>query len=197
MQTHHHLAELAQACGAVRRVERERAVRDRKRIVEPTGVDQLDGEPVEHLDVAWKRPFDASEPPARQDFGVAALAVEEGRALVIALNKWDLLTEKTDRTFDEVVAIARDASARTRRCLRPGVSRSARVNLLSSSKKASRAFNRGTLRPQTGRIGQVLVSRLKHSRSSSVGSAARTTSPRRATDTDWACVASGHRPPRG
>jgi len=35
--------------------------------------------------------FDASVPPARQDFGVAALVVEEGRALVIALNKWDLV----------------------------------------------------------------------------------------------------------
>ena len=38
--------------------------------------------------------FDASVPPARQDFGVAALAVEEGRALVIALNKWDLVESR-------------------------------------------------------------------------------------------------------
>jgi GTP-binding protein len=44
--------------------------------------------------------FDGSEPPARQDFGVAALAAEEGRALVIALNKWDLVRARR-RTLDD------------------------------------------------------------------------------------------------
>ena len=32
---------------------------------------------------------------------------EEGRGLVIALNKWDLLAEKTDRSFDEYVVAMR------------------------------------------------------------------------------------------
>jgi GTP-binding protein len=38
--------------------------------------------------------LDATEPPARQDFTVAALAVEEGRAPVIALNKWDAVEDR-------------------------------------------------------------------------------------------------------
>ncbi len=38
-----------------------------------------------------------------QDAHVAGFVTEEGRGLVIALNKWDLLAEKTDRTFDEYV----------------------------------------------------------------------------------------------
>ena len=40
--------------------------------------------------------FDATEPPSRQDFGVAALAVEEGRAPVIALNKWDAVDNRRE-----------------------------------------------------------------------------------------------------
>ena len=38
--------------------------------------------------------LDATEPPARQDFTVAARAVEEGRAPVIALNKWDAVENR-------------------------------------------------------------------------------------------------------
>jgi GTP-binding protein len=40
--------------------------------------------------------FDATEPPSRQDFGVAALVVEEGRAPVIALNKWDAVEHRKE-----------------------------------------------------------------------------------------------------
>jgi GTP-binding protein len=47
---------------------------------------------------------DAEEGLTAQDAHVAGYVAEEGRGLVVALNKWDLLTEKTDRTFDEVVA---------------------------------------------------------------------------------------------
>ena len=44
-----------------------------------------------------------------QDAHVAGFVAEEGRGLVIALNKWDLLAEKTDRSFDEyVVAMRRE-----------------------------------------------------------------------------------------
>ena len=35
--------------------------------------------------------FDATEPPAKQDFGIANRLAEEGRAPVIVLNKWDLV----------------------------------------------------------------------------------------------------------
>ena len=37
--------------------------------------------------------FDATEPPAKQDFGIANRLAEEGRAPVIVLNKWDLVEE--------------------------------------------------------------------------------------------------------
>jgi GTP-binding protein len=37
--------------------------------------------------------FDATEPPAKQDFGIAGSLAEEGRAPVIVLNKWDLVAE--------------------------------------------------------------------------------------------------------
>jgi GTP-binding protein len=47
---------------------------------------------------------DAFQGLTAQDAHVAGFVVEEGKGLVIALNKWDLLAEKTDRTFDEYVA---------------------------------------------------------------------------------------------
>ncbi len=53
--------------------------------------------------------IDAFEGLTAQDAHVAGFVAEEGRGLVIALNKWDLLVEKTDRSFDEYVeAMRRD-----------------------------------------------------------------------------------------
>jgi GTP-binding protein len=48
--------------------------------------------------------LDAVDGMTAQDAHVAGYVVEEGRGLVVAVNKWDLLAEKTDRTFDEYVA---------------------------------------------------------------------------------------------
>ncbi|MGD0017650.1 MAG: ribosome biogenesis GTPase Der [Candidatus Limnocylindrales bacterium] len=45
--------------------------------------------------------IDAFQGLTAQDAHVAGFVVEEGRGLVLALNKWDLLAEKTDRSFDE------------------------------------------------------------------------------------------------
>jgi GTP-binding protein len=50
---------------------------------------------------------DAAQGLTAQDAHVAGFIVEEGRGLVVALNKWDLLVEKTDRTFDEYTAALR------------------------------------------------------------------------------------------
>jgi GTP-binding protein len=50
---------------------------------------------------------DAAEGLTAQDAHVAGYVVDEGRGLVVAINKWDLLEEKTDRTFDEYVATIR------------------------------------------------------------------------------------------
>ena len=47
--------------------------------------------------------IDAVEGLTAQDAHVAGYAVEEGKGLVLAVNKWDLLVEKTDRTFDQYV----------------------------------------------------------------------------------------------
>lgn len=47
--------------------------------------------------------IDAVDGLTAQDAHVAGYVVEEGRGLVVAVNKWDLLAEKTDRTFDEYV----------------------------------------------------------------------------------------------
>ncbi len=55
---------------------------------------------VERADVAILV-IDAFEGLTAQDAHVAGFVAEEGRGLVLALNKWDLLAEKTDRTFDE------------------------------------------------------------------------------------------------
>lgn len=53
--------------------------------------------------------IDAVDGMTAQDAHVAGYVVEEGKGLVVAVNKWDLLAEKTDRTFDEYVArIRRD-----------------------------------------------------------------------------------------
>jgi GTP-binding protein len=50
---------------------------------------------------------DASDGLTAQDAHVAGFVAEEGRGLVVALNKWDLLVEKTGRTFDEYVTAMR------------------------------------------------------------------------------------------
>jgi len=47
--------------------------------------------------------IDAVEGLTSQDAHVAGYAVEEGKGLVVAVNKWDLVAEKTDRTFDQYV----------------------------------------------------------------------------------------------
>lgn len=45
--------------------------------------------------------IDAVEGLTSQDAHVAGYVVEEGKGLVVAVNKWDLVAEKTDRTFDQ------------------------------------------------------------------------------------------------
>jgi GTP-binding protein len=45
--------------------------------------------------------IDAVEGLTAQDAHVAGYVVEEGRGLVVAVNKWDLVAEKTDKTFDQ------------------------------------------------------------------------------------------------
>jgi GTP-binding protein len=47
--------------------------------------------------------IDAVEGLTSQDAHVAGYAVEEGKGLILAVNKWDLVAEKTDRTFDQYV----------------------------------------------------------------------------------------------
>jgi GTP-binding protein len=47
--------------------------------------------------------IDAVEGLTAQDAHVAGYVVDEGRGLVIAVNKWDLVESKTDRTFDQYV----------------------------------------------------------------------------------------------
>jgi GTP-binding protein len=61
---------------------------------------------VERADVAVLV-IDAFEGLTAQDAHVAGFVAEEGRGLVLALNKWDLLAEKTDKTFDEFVSSMR------------------------------------------------------------------------------------------
>ena len=46
---------------------------------------------------------DAVEGLTSQDAHVAGYVVEEGKGLVIAVNKWDLVEDKTDKTFDQYV----------------------------------------------------------------------------------------------
>ena len=51
--------------------------------------------------------LDAVDGLTAQDAHVAGYVVEEGKGLVVAINKWDLLADKTDRTFDQYVATIR------------------------------------------------------------------------------------------
>jgi GTP-binding protein len=54
--------------------------------------------------------LDAQDGLTAQDAHVAGYAVEEGKGLVIAINKWDVIEEKTGTTFDEYAAdIRREA----------------------------------------------------------------------------------------
>ena len=53
--------------------------------------------------------LDAVDGLTAQDAHVAGYVVEEGKGLVVAINKWDAL-EKTDKTFDQYVKqLRRDA----------------------------------------------------------------------------------------
>src|SRR6185295_18624105 len=45
--------------------------------------------------------IDAVEGLTAQDAHIAGYVVEEGRGLVIAVNKWDAVESKTDQTFDQ------------------------------------------------------------------------------------------------
>ena len=47
--------------------------------------------------------IDAVEGLTAQDAHIAGYVVEEGKGLLVVVNKWDLLAEKTDRTFDQYV----------------------------------------------------------------------------------------------
>jgi GTP-binding protein len=47
--------------------------------------------------------IDAVEGFTAQDAHVAGYVIEEGKGLVVAVNKWDLVADKTDRTFDQYV----------------------------------------------------------------------------------------------
>jgi GTP-binding protein len=47
--------------------------------------------------------LDAVDGLTAQDAHVAGYVADEGKGLVVAINKWDLLAEKSDRTFDEYV----------------------------------------------------------------------------------------------
>ncbi len=47
--------------------------------------------------------IDAVEGLTAQDAHVAGYAVEEGKGLVLAVNKWDLVEDKTDKTFDQYI----------------------------------------------------------------------------------------------
>ncbi len=47
--------------------------------------------------------IDALEGLTAQDAHIAGYVVEEGKGLVVAVNKWDIVEEKTDRTFDRYV----------------------------------------------------------------------------------------------
>ncbi len=47
--------------------------------------------------------LDAVDGLTAQDAHVAGYVADEGKGLVVAINKWDLLAEKTDRSFDEYV----------------------------------------------------------------------------------------------
>ncbi len=47
--------------------------------------------------------IDAVEGLTAQDAHIAGYVVEEGKGLVLAVNKWDLVESKTDRTFDRYV----------------------------------------------------------------------------------------------
>ena len=44
--------------------------------------------------------LDATDPMARQDLTIARRAIDEGRGLVVVLNKWDLVTEKRETLRD-------------------------------------------------------------------------------------------------
>jgi GTP-binding protein len=51
--------------------------------------------------------LDAADGLTAQDAHVAGYVIEEGKGLIIAVNKWDLVEDKTPKSFDELVVTLR------------------------------------------------------------------------------------------
>ena len=57
--------------------------------------------------------LDAHDGLTAQDAHVAGYVIEEGKGLVIAVNKWDIVEDKTHKSFDDFVVDPRAASSRS------------------------------------------------------------------------------------
>ena len=65
--------------------------------------------------------LDAEQPFEKQDLQIADLIAQEGRALVIAVNKWDLVRERDKRLAELREKCQRLAAANQGRGARAGV----------------------------------------------------------------------------
>ena len=103
--------------------------------------------------------IDAVDGLTAQDAHVAGYVVEEGKGLVVAVNKWDLVEEKTDRTFDEYVdwhPPARRRSSTSRRSSRSAPRPASASGACSRRRSTSGASAAGASRPasSTGSLGE-------------------------------------------
>ena len=85
--------------------------------------------------------IDALQPLERQDLTIANLVAEEGRALVLAANKWDLVRTRKAALARSARAARRVAAAAARRRARPG---------LGADRRRARRADAGGVRGRCG-----------------------------------------------
>ena len=105
--------------------------------------------------------LDAVDGLTAQDAHVAGYVVDEGKGLVVAINKWDLLAEKTDRTLRRVrraASGARSRSSTSRRSSRSAPRPASGSGACSRPRSTSGASGASGSRPasSTGSLGEAV-----------------------------------------
>ena len=88
--------------------------------------------------------MDATEPLEKQDLQLADLVADEGRALVLALNKWDLVSNLESKLRELRADLGRDADADSRCSDDPDLRAHRRGGRAAIGSRASRCMRPGT-----------------------------------------------------
>ena len=96
--------------------------------------------------------MDATEGAVGSDATIAGYAHEEGRALVICVNKWDLIDDKKRKEFEQPSATRSSSSTTPRSCSSPRRRRRASGSAVQAHRRA--ALRRSTSASPPGQLNR-------------------------------------------